>query len=924
MRKILFATILCVLMSVAFELPARDTYIRELSQAGQFLDMTVHSIMKDSVGYVWFGTAKGVERFDGVHVKHFPLGSNTGSPVRALVSDQRRRVIYAGNSEGLWRLGTPFKSFEKLKGINLKDVNAIVLTAPTRMLTGTNAGLYAVDLAKGKVSRLPLGPTRQMGNIAVKDIYYDRAHQTAWLATSKGIHKVSLYDGRSAEVFEYFPQGQSSQSFSKIIRIGDYLYLGTQDRGLMRFGLGDKQFSTYLDIGGNVVSDFATDGKGLLYVGGDGSGVTVIDTKRDAVVNRMVRQQGITNSLHSNSVYSVYIDDNGPLWVGYYQTGVDYTLFNSGAFSTFDESYYSTRGNPARSVLLDGSRILLGTLEGVVLLDREKKNVTQIRRPRLRSDMIISSALFRDRYYVGTYGGGINVIDRNGNLIPFTSSDVEFERGHIFSLTPDKEGTLWIGTSDGLYRYDGEKIISHFTYSNSRLPAGNIYEIFFDSKGKGWIGTENGLAIYDPSTRSIRTDLFPKGFFNRTNIRQIFEDRNHRLYFLPDKGNFYVSDLTMGIFSQVNDDALANRDVKAIAEDSTGHLWLATSNGMLRWNGRDTWDEYGFADGIPNPIFNSSRPVKDEKGNIWFGNSGGLVMLSSELMGPPAGAAPMKINEILVNGREFNGRTERMDNGEEHVWFPHHSSNVAFSLSAFSYTNPDQIHYEYRMDGVDDEWKTCGKDFQITYFSLPRGTHTLHIRLRGAQEDAATIVIHNPWEWWIWTLLVAGLVIVFLTVLLAVKHRRGSKNMELTRFPEEVEAEEEESEEDISDQKYKVRKLSEDECREIEKKLERIEKDERPFVRPDLRLSDLAEMAGVSSYKLSYYFSQYKHTTYYVYINALRIAEFKRLAHSKDAQRYTLTAFSEMAGFSSRASFFRYFKKIEGISPAEYLRKIEK
>lgn len=240
MRKILFATILCVLMSVAFELPARDTYIRELSQAGQFLDMTVHSIMKDSVGYVWFGTAKGVERFDGVHVKHFPLGSNTGSPVRALVSDLRRRVIYAGNSEGLWRLGTPFKSFEKLKGINLKDVNAIVLTAPTRMLTGTNAGLYAVDLAKGKVSRLPLGPTRQMGNIAVNDIYYDRTRQTAWLATSKGIHKVSLYDGRSAEGFEYFPQGQSSQSFSKIIRIDDYLYLGTQDRGLMRFGLGDK------------------------------------------------------------------------------------------------------------------------------------------------------------------------------------------------------------------------------------------------------------------------------------------------------------------------------------------------------------------------------------------------------------------------------------------------------------------------------------------------------------------------------------------------------------------------------------------------------------------------------------------------------------------------------------------------------------
>lgn len=918
MYKIFLICVLTLLPSVG---AARDMYIRELSEAGQFRDMTVRSIMKDSVGYVWFGTDKGIERFDGVHVRHFPLGKGEGKPVMTLAGVPGNGTVYAGNRDGVWRFDDLSKSFVHVNGIAVKGVNSIVALNSVRLLVGADNGVHVADLNKGKTIRIPLAQTRTLGNVAVNDIYREDRSSEAWLATSKGVHRISLYDDTPPEVYEYFPGGGDvSQPFNRIEKIGDSLYLGTTDRGVVRFDIGSRQFSQYTDIGCNVISDFATDGNGTLYVGSDGNGVTMIDTATQNIIGRLSRQPGKSNSLHSNSVYSLNIDNNGQLWVGYYQTGVDYTLFNSGAFSTFDEDYYSTRGNPARCVLLDGDRILLGTLEGVVLIDRKNGKVSHLRRPALRSDMIISSALFHDRYYVGTYGGGINVIDRMGNLLPFPGDDEEFRRGHIFSLTPDKEGTLWIGTSNGVYRFDGEKITHHFTYSNSRLPAGNVYEVFFDSRGKGWIGTENGLAIYDPSSRSIRTDLFPRGFFNRNNIRQIFEDRSHTLYFLPDKGSFFVSDLSMSSFSRAKDHVLAERDVKAVVEDASGHLWFATTNGMLRWNKRDTWEEYGFADGIPNPIFNSSRPVVDADGNIWFGNSGGLLRLDARRMGAPSGAAPMRINEIFVNGKEFAGRIENRGDGETHVWFPRHYSNAAFSLSAFSYTNPDQIHYEYRMDGVDEDWKNCGKDFLITYFSLPRGTHTLHIRLRGSQADAARIVIHNPWEWWIWTLLVAGMVIMALLAILAVKYRRGLRQGALEEQRELSPV----SDDDYDRKKYRVKKLNEAECKAIERKLAEVERTLRPFTRPDLRLSDLAEMTGVSSFNLSYYFSQYKHTTYYVYINALRIAEFKRLAHSEDASRYTLTAFSEMAGFSSRTSFFRYFKKIEGISPAEYLKGIKR
>ncbi len=922
MNRLIRIFIFVCLFTVNSLLSARDVYIRELSEAGQFVDMTVHSIMKDTVGYVWFGTARGVERFDGIHVKHFPLGPGGGHPVRSMLEHPQTGDIYAGNTDGLWRLGVKDKNFSPVEGINLRGINSIKMFRSDRMLIGAETGLYVADLGKGKLSKVTLGKPNSLGNVSVKDIYYDRNSSTSWVATSKGLQKVD-HDGSGVpEVFEYLPGGSNSQQFNKIIKIRNNLYLGTTDRGIIKFDISKKEFTTFVDIGCNVISDFDTDSNGNLYVGSDGCGVIVIDVASGEIKERYMRNEGRSNSLHSNSVYSLYLDRNGQMWVGYYQTGVDYTLYNSGAFSTFNEEYFSTWGNSARTVILDGDRILLGTLEGAVVIDNVSRNAIRIKRPQLRSDMVISLANYKGKYLIGTYGGGLSMTDKAGNIVSFPSDDEVFKRGHIFSFAQDREGMLWIGTSSGVYRFDGSKIMEHYNHSNSRLPEGNVYEIFFDSQGKGWLATENGLAIYDSTSGSIRTDLFPKGFFNRSNIRQIYEDRNHTLYFLPDKGNFYISDLTMSNFSRMDNHLLSGRDVKAIIEDRAGHIWLATSNGMLRWDRRDKWEEYGFADGIPSQIFTSSHPAIDGEGNILFGNTGGLLKLHSDRLGPPAGAAPMKINEILVDGKEFNGKIEKRESGETHVYFPHHYDGVSFSLSAFSYTNPDQIHYEYKMDGVDEEWKNCGKDFQIVYFSLPRGKHKLHIRLRGSQEDAATIIIHNPWEWWIWCLLVAGVIILVLATVLEIRHSRDIMNRKREKMARLMEEENEREDSGAENRKYKVRKLNEKECKEIEKKLKEIEESEKPYKRADLRLSDVAELVGVSSFKLSYYFSQYKHTTFFIYINALRIAEFKRLAHSKDAGKYTLSAFSEMAGFSSRATFFRYFKKLEGISPAEYLKKI--
>ena len=96
---------------------------------------------------------------------------------------------------------------------------------------------------------------------------------------------------------------------------------------------------------------------------------------------------------------------------------------------------------------------------------------------------------------------------------------------------------------------------------------------------------------------------------------------------------------------------------------------------------------------------------------------------------------------------------------------------------------------------------------------------------------------------------------------------------------------------------------------------------DKPYLRKDLKVADLAEAIGVSSHRLSQFFSQHKQQTFYDYVNSFRVDEFKRIAR-KESSSLTLTAMAEQAGFSSRASFFRYFKNAEGISPGEWLKQI--
>ena len=85
-------------------------------------------------------------------------------------------------------------------------------------------------------------------------------------------------------------------------------------------------------------------------------------------------------------------------------------------------------------------------------------------------------------------------------------------------------------------------------------------------------------------------------------------------------------------------------------------------------------------------------------------------------------------------------------------------------------------------------------------------------------------------------------------------------------------------------------------------------------------MKDLADVLHLSAQMLSQVFNLYMGQNYYDFINGYRLEEFKRLVEDGETRRYTITALSEQCGFK-KSNFFSTFRKVEGMTPVEYLKK---
>lgn len=902
---------------------------RPITMDNGLSNFVVTSFCKDSVGFMWIGTDVSLDRFDGIEFKHFAFNSPEINKKRVkCITETTSGNIYVGNSLGLWKINYKTCLLERaFPDIITTGVSALKWDPKKGALyVGSEKGLFIIKNETPEFFTPDKNALSGLNFIA--GICFDNSG-SLWMTTKGGLCHFDP-STKATEIFQPYQTATGQSNLAKITCIQNTIYIGTSKTGVLSFDIRSKKFNNFIDVGSNIITDLSSDSKDLLYIATDGNGIHIASHKQHKLLQSIRYNPQSTSGIRSNSVYSLLVDRDNIIWVGFYQAGLDYSLNQTPYFNIYKYRNFDSKNLPVRSFLIDGSTKLIGTREGLYLINEDKAIVSSFDKQHLRSNLVLSICKHKGEYYIGTYGGGVSVLNpATMQIHPLPDHDFTLTNGHVFHMENSRDGSLWLATSGGVYNYDKQtnKIVS-YTPTNSQIYAGNVYYLHFDKSNKGWFATENGLCIFDPSSKIIRTNGFPDGFFNKEIIKVIYEDVRGMLYFCPDKGNVFVSDVNMRNFSAFQLTArFSDRVFLSIIEDSDFNTWLGTDNGLLSIRGnKDSYYSFGFTEGIPDPVFNADASYIDKQGILWLGNSKGLLYAPIQKLSK----VKHRNRKVTVTNLNVNGEVWQKDHlldiyKTNEIKLSYNESNLLISFSGLDYNDPTTVVYEYKLEGLENEWKLLPKgQNQVTFTDLKAGNYVFVVRIEGNSLSERRIIIQKAsfYSYKFWLIALVLLVIVYFSASKLI-HAYKKLKLRIFKLTADIQAT------NIitmpkNETKYKYSKISEKECDTVTHKLTEYFENHKPFNNPDLKLIDVAKHLNCSTHTLSFIFNQFLKKNYYDYVNEYRIEEFKRRVNKTDVSKYTIAALAEECGFSSRASFFRSFKKLTGITPNEYVRSLGK
>jgi ligand-binding sensor domain-containing protein/signal transduction histidine kinase len=193
------------------------------------------------------------------------------------------------------------------------------------------------------------------------------------------------------------------------------------------------------------------------------------------------------------------------------------------------------------------------------------------------------------------------------NTPQLTSNDIRV-------LLEDRRGDLWIGTTDGLVQMRGGKF-TRFT-TQEGLPSNVIDSLYEDHNSALWIATSAGVVSFN---NGVFTSLSPQPGFPKDRVQAFFEDREGALWVGSPEGLVRSKDGAVTRYTR--QDGLANDSVVSITEDNDGRLWAGTLDGLSCLEG-NRFVTYTTHDGLPNNRITSL--AVDHEGSLWIGTAGGL------------------------------------------------------------------------------------------------------------------------------------------------------------------------------------------------------------------------------------------------------------------------------------------------------------
>jgi ligand-binding sensor domain-containing protein len=715
----------------------------------------INAIFQDNSGYLWFGSNKGLFRFDGITFRRFT--TTDGLPdqqVTAIAQDSLGR-IWTGHKNGKIAILEKEKItlFNPPEGTSNQEVSDLLFDPKGNLWFSTiNDGLYY--FTKERLYRLD--DTDGLPDLFIYDLELDNAGQI-WAGTDGGLAICTLVD-RKVNIRIINSRNGLPDNIVKKIRQGkkNTMLVGTEDAGLIQVDPGAFSFiPVTVDPAFGTINDFILH-ENKIWISSGSGGLFVLNPESHQ-----------TEKLSpASDITRLFKDNQGNIWAGT-KTGIVRT---PGQQLEFIDSFEPFKDQNVVAVTVDHQdAIWFSTGEG--LFKRtigsgghpvvEKKLVGS---PYLRNTVISLYTDIDGYVWAGLYGEGVLRISPSGSIRLLNS---ELRNGNILSIT-GKGHDIWLATLGGgsHITIQGEQLIVKNYGSGEGLATDYIYQVFIDSQNRIWFGTDGkGVDQFDGK----RFHHFEKGLNSRI-VYGFAEDNQHRIWVNVQGDGLYRFD---GSSFQRFGKELRDNNVSGFSSDARGNLVVTNDLGI------DFIDvalnkvrSLGEEAGIRGRVANLNAVCKDHEGNIYFGTDGGIMKYDGS--GYQLSFEPVP----FING--VKAGDQKMDITGD-LNFSHNQNDITISYLGFWFQDPQNLNFQYKLDDYDRDWIQT-KDRSVTYSSLPPGTYVLRLKVsdtndfRESRESILHFSISPPFWRTAWFYFISSLIIGFTTYSIVKYRERQLEN----------------------------------------------------------------------------------------------------------------------------------------------------
>ena len=735
---------------------------------------SVLSIAQDKQGFMWFGTEKGLSRFDGLRWRNFkniPGGADKPSTnvlIRSLFWDQQNR-LWMGTEFGLVILDPITEKFRQIR-LPFKiqpEVRQIMADQSGNIWAATATGIVLITREK-KIIASPM--TFGNGENIFSSTICQTPDSRIWCGTRKGLFEAKIKENKliltRAIGMPPFLQEQNITSIKKDnagrFWFGSYatgLFLCDYQQG--KFTQAKKQPVLPGGASHKIRSIISLLDHRIGVATADGLFFFDIDHLSSIELNSRL---GNEQTLHNSSIHSLFQQRSGTIWIGTYYSGL-------GLIKPSLTPFQHLSIGPTSSNL---------------------------------NHRVVSSMCNRNpvELWLGTEGGGINILNQATKQITYLKNqqgnDKSISSNFIKTLVKDKDGNLWIGTFSGTLDVVNAvtNVIEHRLTGSER--ATEINSIVEDKTNRLWMTSSNGLKVYKRRGTSLKEDRLMREKALRSFTAGItFQDTKKRLWFATEskmmkvegntiiiyhlkypvntisehQGTIYLGLEARGLaeFNEKSGDfapyhfnsLIDKRSIMSIAFDKHNHIWLASDSGLLKVTPeKKIVTQYTKADGLISTNFTPNAKYEQDN-NLFFGTLDGLVYFDPDKIRNNT----TKSNMVLTGMRIFDEPVE-IDSSvlsksityTKAIELSYNQNSLTFEFALLDFIKPKKNVFRYQLQGLSKGWTTSNLA-EATFNNLAPGTYTLVVSGNNGSSNwmgpaSLTIKIMPPFwaTWWAYTL----------------------------------------------------------------------------------------------------------------------------------------------------------------------------